>query len=126
MNETKAPPAAEATVTTDAPAAPTRATMPMPDHNTPLATPSTGGSVPVTHERVLQPINDVITTTPDFATLLAKEEQNGAIPTPPATTVISPGGTAVTPSGPVTPPDPNAPGNVIRPVGGVDPNSIAL
>jgi CheY-like chemotaxis protein len=74
------------------------------------------------HKRVIQPINDP-TIKPDLNALLEKEDQQNTS-TPPASSVVSPGGPMVTPPDPNTPPDPTAPGNVIQP--GNDPNSIAL
>jgi CheY-like chemotaxis protein len=80
-------------------------------------------SVPIGGKKVIQPINDM-SKGPDINDLLQKESDNAAVPPPPATSVVSPGGQTVIPVTTDTPegttPDPKQPGNVISP------NDIAL
>lgn len=93
-----------------------------------VTTPSTSssgsdGDNASNHKRIIQPINDP-TVKPDLNALLEKEDNQQGSTTPPASSVVSPGGPMVTPPNPGATPDPTAPGNVIQP--GKDPNSIAL
>lgn len=81
-----------------------------------------GGENPSTRKKVIQPIND-LSVKPDLDALLEKEGQQENT-TPPASSVVTPGGPVVTPPSPDQPADPTKPGNVIQ--GGHDPNSIAI
>jgi hypothetical protein len=76
-------------------------------------------SVPISGKRVIQPINDM-SKGPDINDLLQKESDNAAVPPPPATSVVSPGGQTVVPVTTDVPADAKQPGNVISP------NDIAL
>lgn len=77
------------------------------------ATPNNG--VPVTTKKIIQPLNDPTTKTPDLNDLLEKEAGNTAVPPAVATSVVSPGGQTVVPANPGSEPDPKQPGNLIQP-----------
>lgn len=49
-------------------------------------------------ERVIQPLSDAATTVPDLEALLAKEEGDSGLATPPANAVIAPGGQVTHPA----------------------------
>ncbi len=76
------------------------------------------GSVPVMGKKVIQPISDM-SKGPDINELLQKEGENAAVPSAPATSVVSPGGQTTIPvttdAGPEVAPEPKQPGNVISP-----------
>ena len=75
------------------------------------------GSVPVMGKKVIQPITDM-STGPSINELLAKEGEGEAVPSAPATSVVSPGGQTVIPVTTDAGPEdttPHQPGNVIAP-----------
>ncbi len=87
---------------------------------------ATGGGLP--GKKVIQPLHDPASSTPDLNALLAKEEANNAVPTPGATTVISPAEQtpAETPAAPEAPAAAPEEAPPAKNSDGVDPNSIAL
>jgi CheY-like chemotaxis protein len=91
---------------------------PQPPAAAPAAPASDGG---VNGKKVIQPMHD-LTQKPNLAQLAAEEAAPPPV-APPANTMVSPGGSAVTPAAPAEAPDPTHPGNVIHPG---DPNAIAL
>lgn len=93
---------------------------PAPAPEAPAAEPTAdSSSVPIGGKKVIQPIND-LSKGPDINQLLDEEAANEAVPPPPATSVVSPGGQTVVPVTTDTPTDTKQPGNVISP------NDIAL
>jgi hypothetical protein len=74
-----------------------------------------GGNVTINNKKVISPINDLSKTGPNLNQLLQAEENQGGVSTPPATSVVSPGGQTVTPATPNGPTNSTNPGNVINP-----------
>ena len=110
---TEAPQPTTIQVTTETIVPTEPAVAPAPDPETPI----NDGSVPVVGKKVIQPINDM-SKGPDINELLAKEGENAAVPSAPATSVVSPGGQTVIPvttDAPATDTQPQQAGNVISP-----------
>lgn len=73
-------------------------------------------------EKVIKPVNDIIKG-PDLQALLAKEERNAPLVTPPTNTIIEPGASPTLTSGDTTAPSNGSSGDTGNTV---DPNHIAL
>ncbi len=98
---------------------------------------ASSNNVPIANKKVIKPINDLHNIKkPDLEALAAKEDAGSAPAssvisspaTPPVNTVIQPGGAMVSSDGPASSSavSPGTPGAVINPLGGGDPNNIAL
>jgi CheY-like chemotaxis protein len=100
---------------------PTEAPAPVsaPQESSAPQTNTTTESVTINNKKVISPISDM-SKGPSINDLLQKESENAAVPPPPATSVVSPGGQTVIPvttdaDGPDASADTKQPGNVISP-----------
>jgi hypothetical protein len=90
-----------------------------PQESSAPQTNTTTESVTINNKKVISPISDM-SKGPSINDLLQKETENAAVPPPPATSVVSPGGQTIIPVTTDAPTEndsvePKQPGNVISP-----------